>query len=85
MEDLLEQILEELRQLRQIESAKSRLWDTKDIAYYLNLTSQNVSNNYITRPDFPAPIRLSKERGRRWLPEDVKNWALNNKSYQTKA
>lgn len=85
MEALLENILEELQTLKAFYFKNNRLWAVEDIAFYLNLREDNVKQNYVNRPDFPAPIRLNQERGRRWMPEDVRKWASNLKAYQTES
>lgn len=63
---------------------KERLWSADDIAEYLGVSPRQVSERYAARPTFPAPICLPTEEGtnrtRRWLPADIKQWAMSHKT-----
>ena len=83
MEELLKQILNTLEEKNQLEFLKNRLWTTEDIAFYFSLSPQTVKRGLVTRPDFPAPIKISQERGRRWLPAEIQNWAKTQKATKT--
>jgi len=59
-------------------------WDTADIAKFLQLEREYVTNNVTKRPDFPAPSINRSRRLRRWEREDVEAWAAG-KDYSREA
>lgn len=64
--------------LRQIGTFDARLWDTSDVATFLNLNPAHVRKFILTRGDFPAPVDLpgsGKEPIRRYRPVDVRDWS----------
>lgn len=53
----------------------SEKWDTADIAAYLDVTRNHVTDRLVKSPDFPPPLINRGPRLRRWLAEDVRRWA----------
>ncbi len=74
MEELLTEILAVLKN-----NNAERLWTISDIAFYTNMSSSSVSRNLLCKPGFPTPIKFSDERGRQWIPEEVKEWILSSR------
>jgi hypothetical protein len=55
------------------------LWSAEKIAQYLMLKKTYVQSHVITHPAFPKAVSLptGNLRGcRRWIPKEVKAWAL---------
>ncbi len=50
-----------------------RLWDSDDVAAYLNLHPRYVRERLRYRADFPAPVHIG--RMLRWQPREIKRWA----------
>lgn len=55
-----------------------KLWTAAEIADYLNLSKSSVQSRIICKPDFPKAVKLPSG-GRRWVPEEVKKWALSHR------
>lgn len=53
------------------------IWTAEDIATWLKLDVRTVLRDIVSRPGFPPGFRpTGRIRGeRRWLSEDVKEWA----------
>lgn len=75
MEQLLEEILERVKNLENQTSEK--LWTSSDIANYLQLSKGSVESRVLYKPGFPKAMSFgeSKQRTRRWSSWAVKEWA----------
>lgn len=73
--ELLGAILEELKTKR----IDDRLWNTDDIALYVGTDRKSVQNTTVKHRTFPRPVILPTG-GRRWVPEDVRRWAMSIKA-----
>jgi predicted DNA-binding transcriptional regulator AlpA len=60
-----------------------RLWTVDDIADFLSLSSSSVRQRIVTKPNFPKPIHPVNSRTRRWIPPEVKTWALTERNNDT--
>lgn len=58
----------------------SERWDTADIARYLGLKRDYVTDKVIKRDGFPAPVINRGPKLRRWLAQDVVRWAAGDQS-----
>jgi len=54
-------------------------WGTDDIANFLEVSREHVTNRITKRADFPKPIINVSRRTRYWSVTDVRNWAAGNK------
>ena len=74
-----------LRLLERLAASPSdnRLWDTQDVANYLNMKKGPVSNTILPRPDFPGAIRIAGKGHPKWEPDEVKAWARQFKEKRT--
>lgn len=50
------------------------LWDTTTIAERTTYTRKYVEEQFIARPDFPAPIRVGGTGRPRWVASEVMAW-----------
>lgn len=71
-----EQLLEEIRDLLAAQNANSRLWRTREVANYLNLAVSTTQQSITCKTSFPEPITLPCG-GKRWHPNEVKEWAAS--------
>ena len=55
-------------------------WDTADIADYLGVTREHVTDKLVKRDDFPPPFLHRGPRIRRWLADEVRQWANERQS-----
>lgn len=76
-DQLLADILAELRRQRQPTGLDAALWDADDVAAYLRVERRYVLERLAIRPDWPAPIRLTDgpKGGARWRAREVIHWA----------
>ena len=56
-----------------------KLVGTQDIAQYLGLSREWVTDNVTKRPDFPQPVINLSRKTRKWSWEDVIKWAQGAK------
>jgi predicted DNA-binding transcriptional regulator AlpA len=52
-----------------------KLVDTQDIAQFLGVTRQWVTDSITKRPDFPKPVINISRKTRKWNIEDVFKWS----------
>ena len=52
----------------------SRLWTSEDIASYFSCSESTVFR-ISAKPEFPPPVKVTGVPGRRWVAEEVRNWA----------
>ena len=52
-----------------------KLVGTQDIAQYLGLSREWVTDNVTKRPDFPKPVINLSRKTRKWSWADVAKWA----------
>jgi len=50
------------------------LWLIKDIAAHLKYKSNTLLKNVVCQDDFPRPVRITEQRGRRWYRVEVLAW-----------
>lgn len=75
---LSEQLRDKARDMEaRNEGPETELWNTSDIASYLQQSRKSVQNRLIHRPDFPEPIR-GAERPKLWVKQDVLNYLLGD-------
>jgi predicted DNA-binding transcriptional regulator AlpA len=75
-DDLLSEILAELRRSRQVVGLDAALWDAADVAAYLRVTREYVLQRLAPRADWPKAIRLSDgPKLARWRAREVIAWA----------
>ena len=55
------------------------LWNMADVAEYFNTSKSTVGGRIVTRVDFPKPV-VFEGFSRRWVPEEVKKWALRQRA-----
>jgi hypothetical protein len=53
--------------------------DTQQIAEFLRVTRQHVTNTLTKSPGFPAPVINRSRRLKFWRKEDVERWAAGEK------
>lgn len=76
---VLEEILEELRRQR----IPDALWSTKEIGTYFGVTAKRAT--YITNQHtFPDPVH-APDIGRRWIPDEVRDWAKRHRQPKRRA
>lgn len=80
-DQLLADILAELRRQRQPTSLDAALWDADDVAAYLRVERRYVLERLAIRPDWPAAIRLTDtgKGSARWRAREVIAWAQRRK------
>lgn len=52
-----------------------KLVDTQDIAQFLGVTRQWVTDSITKRPDFPKPVINISRKTRKWSLEEVFKWS----------
>jgi len=55
-----------------------RLWTIDDIGEYFRAGKDAVYRSVVCKPDFPKAIK-PEGFGRRWVPEEVKKWAMRKR------
>lgn len=51
------------------------LWNTTEIAARTGYTRRYVEEKVVSKPDFPAPVRITGEEARpRWIASEVVAW-----------
>ena len=55
------------------------IWTANDIAAWLKYSRRHVAERLIFERGFPAPIRDGKGVHRRWLKDDIIEWATKLK------
>ncbi|WP_366525551.1 AlpA family phage regulatory protein [uncultured Microbulbifer sp.] len=68
LEKIVDTITEALR------GANARLWTSEDIASYLSCSESTVFR-LSAKPQFPEPVQIGGVSGRRWVSEEVREWA----------
>ena len=58
-----------------IDPTEGHLWGYEDCAQYMGVARWTFVNRISKEPDFPRPAIELSRKIRRWLPEDVKDWA----------
>jgi predicted DNA-binding transcriptional regulator AlpA len=53
-------------------------WGTEEIAHFLTMSREHVTNRIIKRADFPKPIINVSRRTRYWSAADVRSWAAGH-------
>lgn len=77
------QLLEKLLEKTESDS-EERLWTPADVANFLQVSEASVMKNYYYMPGFPKGFRLPSKKGmggRRWHPNDIKNWCNRQKTF----
>ena len=75
-DQLLADILAELRRQRTPTGLDAALWDADDVAAYLRVTRAYVLQRLAPRADWPNTIRLSDgPKLARWRAREVIHWA----------
>lgn len=69
-QETLEAILAELQR----QGADHRLWNYKDIGYFLGRSPKTIQNNIVSKDDFPKPVKLHRKAKPLWYPNEVKRW-----------
>lgn len=73
-------IISTLKKLMQNDNA---LWSIEDVARYLNMNHRTLQNHIAKKKDFPLSIRIPYGEGSktqaRWVPEEIKKWALRHR------
>lgn len=57
-----------------LRGANNRLWTSEDIAGYLSCSESTVFR-LSAKPQFPEPLKIFGVSGRRWVSEEVREWA----------
>ncbi|WP_366523462.1 AlpA family phage regulatory protein [uncultured Microbulbifer sp.] len=57
-----------------LRGAHTRLWTSEDIATYLSCSESTVFR-ISAKPGFPQPVKINGVGGRRWVSEEVRDWA----------
>ncbi|MEW5248629.1 AlpA family phage regulatory protein [Microbulbifer sp. 2201CG32-9] len=57
-----------------LRGAHGRLWTSEDIATYLSCSESTVFR-LTAKPGFPQPVKITGVGGRRWVSEEVRDWA----------
>lgn len=52
-----------------------KLVDTQDIAQFLGVTRQWVTDSITKRPDFPKPVINISRKTRKWSLDEVFKWS----------
>lgn len=55
-----------------------QLWNLQNIAEFFNTSKSTVCSRIVTRPDFPKPVSFPGF-GKRWVPEEVREWAKSQR------
>ena len=79
--------MSELKELIEILSrnnlSNNTLWDMDDLAEFMRLSKSSVQSRVINQRHFPRvisiPLSTGKQSNRRWLPKEVKEWALKHR------
>lgn len=76
-DELLADILAELRRQRQPTGLDAALWDADDVAAYLRVERRYVQERLSKQPGWPAAIRLTDtgKGSARWRAREVIAWA----------
>jgi len=64
------------------------LWDLGDIGTYMNLSKSSIQRRIVNKSGFPRAIRLPTESGqggRRWKPQEVKDWTMRHREPVSRA
>lgn len=72
-EDTIEAIIAALR------GAHSRLWTVEDICVHFSCGKSTVYR-VSAKPGFPEPVKIPGVDGRRWVAEEVREWAKQQRS-----
>jgi predicted DNA-binding transcriptional regulator AlpA len=62
-----------------LRGASPRLWTSEDIASYLSCSEATVYR-LSARPHFPEPVKIKGLNGRRWVSEEVLEWAKKQRA-----
>ncbi|WP_371877070.1 helix-turn-helix transcriptional regulator [Microbulbifer sp. 2205BS26-8] len=57
-----------------LRGAHTRLWTSEDIAAYLSCSESTVFR-ISAKSEFPQPVKIAGIGGRRWVSEEVRDWA----------
>lgn len=74
--DLLRQILRALNDLNA--NQQEKLWTKAELLNYFSVGLTTLDCEIIANPTFPRPVKVSKSL--RWVPEEVKTWAVRNRA-----
>jgi predicted DNA-binding transcriptional regulator AlpA len=72
---LLRQILQTLQDLKA--DNQDKLWTKQELLIYFGVGLTTLDSQIISNPTFPRPVKISNSK--RWIPEEVKNWAKKNR------
>lgn len=67
-----EQIIETITAA--LRGANNRLWTVEDIRIHFGCSKSTVFR-IAAKPDFPEPVDIPGVDGRRWVAEEVRDWA----------
>lgn len=55
------------------------LWNLDDIAAFFKTSKSTVCSRVVVRDSFPKPVTFPGF-GKRWVPDEVKDWAVSQRA-----
>lgn len=62
-----------------LSGAYNRLWTVEDIAVHFSCSKSTVFR-VTAKPGFPEPVEIAGVDGRRWIAEEVREWAKRQRA-----